>query len=538
MILVTITSVLVVGLLSAVDTGTRATTALRDQGEDFYTADGAAQVAVNTIRNSTYTGQAGQTCFPDSDTLELVDFNGRDSAAVTCTAAEPNQPSCPGSTGCDPPTLTARVSELNCAIETLWVQSADNRIREVRPNGSSTGRVVTSPSGVNYDVALSPDGATMYILAMAGRVYTVNVANSALIRTTTIDGPGVPEFGAAVRGANSLSVAPNGRLYLGNSSYNGGWGPPQPIMIVDPTLPTNNTRVIGTLPGASGGDFVTMPDGNLLASAADGSLYMFRFKPDGTLHPAVDVGSVPRHPFRLTSYGPFGLASVNGTVYAAYSDGLGRITPTPSINNPPNTTYNTAPMLRTPANLSNNTDFYGAASAQESTRCSVPTTITVSRPTVSGPTAGGVYTATSTVTVTNSSALAGAYGGLTLTGASDPTVTVTGATWTRPDLATGSGSAAGPWTISTDVRNLSVGATDTYQVAVTFTRRATTVDTEVIVHLETHLCPNSDTCGPDSGPVRRVKVAFTDADPAAPVRGQRQVRIISWSNQPDPGQGR
>lgn len=543
MILVTVVSLMIAGLLSTTDTGVRATTALRAQGSEFYAADGATQAAINTIRNSTFNGQPGQTCFPNSsNTLQLPNFNGTDSAAVTCVpgTSAPPPVTCPAANGCDPPTVTAQITQPGCVIDTLWILSGDDRMaRELLANGTSTGRTISVPGPDPRDVAISLDGGTMYILHNDGQINTIDISTRRVTRTIDVHGSGVPTYGNNTRAANSLSMAPNGKLYLGNSALSGAQNPgSEPVLLVDPTLSRNNARVVGTLPGPSGGDFVTMSDGSLLAAGADGSLYMFTVRSNGTLSSAVDVGSVPRRWYAQEgrSYGPFGLATVNGTAYAAYSDGVGRISPTPSITNSSRTSYSTTPLLRTPGNLSNGNSFNGAASAQESVACGVPTNVTVSTPVVSGPNPTGVYTANSTVRVTNTSSTNGTYTGLTLTATSNSEATVTAASWTRPDGTTGTGSVPGPWTISSGVRNLNAGATDTYQVSTTFTKPPTSAtSTELVAHLDTHLCPQSATCAPNGRPARRAKVAFIDADPTAPVKGQRQVKIISWSNQQDQG---
>ena len=72
-------------LLSFAATGERVTVGVRDQAATGYTADGAVQAAVNDLRTHTFNGAAGQHCFSSGqDTLELDNFAGPDSAAVSC----------------------------------------------------------------------------------------------------------------------------------------------------------------------------------------------------------------------------------------------------------------------------------------------------------------------------------------------------------------------------------------------------------------------------------------------------------------------
>ncbi|MFD7156089.1 hypothetical protein ACFV9C_15890 [Kribbella sp. NPDC059898] len=49
------------------------------------------------------------------------------------------------------------------------------------------------------------------------------------------------------------------------------------------------------------------------------------------------------------------------------------------------------------------------------------------------------------------------------------------------------------------------------------------------VYLTTYVCPAAATCDTGGTPVLRSRVAFGDSDPAAPVAGQRQVSVLSWS---------
>jgi hypothetical protein len=84
LVLITVFAVGLAALLSLSDTSLRTTVQLRGQAAAAYDADGAAQAAVNNIRNGTYNNSAGQHCFGGSDTLPLPNFSASDSAAVNC----------------------------------------------------------------------------------------------------------------------------------------------------------------------------------------------------------------------------------------------------------------------------------------------------------------------------------------------------------------------------------------------------------------------------------------------------------------------
>jgi hypothetical protein len=379
----------------------------------------------------------------------------------------------------------------------------------------------------------------MYVLSADGRIATITVATGAVVRTIDANGPGIPNYAYNNRRATSLSMAPNGKLYLSNSSPdNDGslYGPAQPIVLVDPTLTSNNARVIGTLPMDAAGDFVTLPDKTLLGVGGDGSLFAYTVNPDGTLSTAHDVGTVPKLSVGGL-WGPYGMSYVNGSVYLAYELGVTRISPTPSVTNPASTNYTTVPYLITAGALTGGPIFRGLTSAQESDGCSVPTSITKTPGSVTGPNASGVYTATDTVTVTNTSGLPGAYGGLTYSAQVDPNYLVlTGANWTLPGGSTGSGSPPGPWPLFTGIRNLAAGASDTFQVTTTFTKtiNASTPSNAggMLVTLSTYVCRLPSPCAPSGTPARRARIVVVDSNPSTPVSGQRQIKIMGWSNRP------
>lgn len=97
LIIVTVMALAMGALLSMTTTSERTTVTMRDQAGVAYNGDGAAQAAINALRNSGFNNAVGSQCFGGSATLPLSGFypgtsgqNGSaaSSAAVTC-AAEP-----------------------------------------------------------------------------------------------------------------------------------------------------------------------------------------------------------------------------------------------------------------------------------------------------------------------------------------------------------------------------------------------------------------------------------------------------------------
>jgi hypothetical protein len=102
LVIITVVAVVITALLPQATTSVAADIGLRDVAAADYNADGAAQVAINALRNSTFNNDVTSTTYPDcfgatptSDTLVLPNFypatNGLNgpapsSAAVTCTA--------------------------------------------------------------------------------------------------------------------------------------------------------------------------------------------------------------------------------------------------------------------------------------------------------------------------------------------------------------------------------------------------------------------------------------------------------------------
>jgi hypothetical protein len=87
LVFITVGSLVVMSVLALADTSMRTTIALRNNASEIAAAEGAANVAINTLRDGEYGGTG--TCFGGSNTLTLSNFyqrpNGtQDSARVTC----------------------------------------------------------------------------------------------------------------------------------------------------------------------------------------------------------------------------------------------------------------------------------------------------------------------------------------------------------------------------------------------------------------------------------------------------------------------
>jgi Tfp pilus assembly protein PilX len=140
LILITVVAVVVSVVLSFADTNLRVTVAAaRPQAASAANADGATQVAINTLRNSTYNSAPGQRCFADSsgnltlDQLSLSNFPSAGSSAfVSCspdpgsgTVVQINSHNKPGSA-----ILTLATAALNPGEEGLKVSiSGGNTLR-------------------------------------------------------------------------------------------------------------------------------------------------------------------------------------------------------------------------------------------------------------------------------------------------------------------------------------------------------------------------------------------------------------------------
>jgi hypothetical protein len=163
-VLVIITTVaLVMGvILGETGTSLKTSVALRDQVGAAYNGDGAAQVAVNTLRKSTFANDVSAKCFgsgaTSSDTLSLPNFypgtNGQQgsalsSAAVTCSAEAGT-----GAQGSPVPVSSA--NKPGNAVLTLSTT-------EVGQTYGQSNKDVTIHGGVISDSSINSDNAKLKI---------------------------------------------------------------------------------------------------------------------------------------------------------------------------------------------------------------------------------------------------------------------------------------------------------------------------------------------------------------------------------------
>jgi hypothetical protein len=97
LVFITVVSLVVMTVLAFADTSMRTTIALRGQVSETAAAEGAANIAINTLRDGTFGGSG--SCFGGSSTRTLSNFyqrpNGtQDSARVTCDL-DPNRTTAP-----------------------------------------------------------------------------------------------------------------------------------------------------------------------------------------------------------------------------------------------------------------------------------------------------------------------------------------------------------------------------------------------------------------------------------------------------------
>jgi hypothetical protein len=165
LIIITAIALTLSALLSRSDTSIRTTVGLRDQVAATYNADGAMQAAINNLRNSTYNDAAGQKCFGASNTLQLDNFYGADSAAVTCSA-DPKKVliQCPSLNQCNRP---------GNAILSLGRISGEDGLHIDQPTGS-TFRVhgnVFSNSNINiFNGALNTNASVWARTTCSGTI--------------------------------------------------------------------------------------------------------------------------------------------------------------------------------------------------------------------------------------------------------------------------------------------------------------------------------------------------------------------------------
>jgi hypothetical protein len=139
-------------VLSFADTSLRTTVAMRDQAAGAANADGAAKIAINALRQGTYSVNTGGTCFSGGSTLTLSNFyqpagGAPDSAVVTCAQDTTNS-------AADPNVAISAANKPGNAILTLGTSGAEDGIN-LKVSGGRTLKVHGGIfSNSNIDVEL------------------------------------------------------------------------------------------------------------------------------------------------------------------------------------------------------------------------------------------------------------------------------------------------------------------------------------------------------------------------------------------------
>lgn len=341
---------------------------------------------------------------------------------------------------------------VNCSDVTIWGQDGSGKIVQYNPNGTTAATLVTATGGYALDIALNPAGTEMYAMLYNGDLKVYSVPDGTLLRSIDVTG-------VVGNSYTSLSFTLDGSLLLGSS--NSATIYRVPATALSGTSAAAAPLSTGAIPaGLTGypGDFVTMPNGDILALGTGDRFWLYSKTGATTWSAPKDVGKVT-----LPS-GAYGMTYSNGSLFLAGADGKWyRVDTIPTSAGTSATVYSTVVIS------SGASALQGATSIQETNAsCSSPAiNVTKTAGAVTGPTALGVYTATYAVKVINTSATtAGSYGPITDTPGFDANFAVTGVSWT----GTSTGSAAtAPYQITTGVTTIAANTTHTYDVTVTFT---------------------------------------------------------------------
>ncbi|MFT4279743.1 hypothetical protein [Microbacterium sp.] len=290
------------------------------------------------------------------------------------------------------------------------------------------------------DIGFSGDGATLYGISFTNppRLFVID-------ETTGAETSEIPLIGAPATSLNSLSALPNGNLLAGGPSTT-------VIYEINPTTGVVTPYGASFPAGyASAGDFLSLADGDILATAtstADSSRnFVIRIHPDMS---RTVVGSIPIS---------WGAAQTGGRIYLGGSNGV------ISLLNTVPTAASTAPLAVTPV-TDTGRSIWGATSRQDSGLCpALEYTKSVSP--ASGTMVSPGDTLTYTLELSNAEGLAAADILLTddLSGViDDATVTTPPAVTSGASLAIGAITPEGTFSIS---GSLAAGAESTITYTVT-----------------------------------------------------------------------
>lgn len=210
-------------------------------------------------------------------------------------------------------------------------------------SGAELGSVPLSES--YGDIAITANGGVIYGVPFSGslpearRLDRIDPVTGAVIGSVVISGDMNTDDVVAI---NGLSVRSDGMLLVGSYESSN-------IYIVDPATGASTRLAVGfPVDVVSAGDFVTLPDGDILALGAqtDGSVAVYRIPPDLSIFQVGTVGTT------------FGAAMSGGDLYLIGAAGeLFRVESIP-------TTASTDPLPATRV-VDTGQPFYGATSVQD-----------------------------------------------------------------------------------------------------------------------------------------------------------------------------
>ncbi len=191
LIFVTVVSLVIAAILSFVDTSMRTTLAVRDQADRSAAAEGAAQLAINAVRNSTFVNAAGTKCLGD-DSLNLPGFyqSGGTTYSATVTCDPDTTDSVRGGSS---PITVAGGNRPGQAVLTLGADPADGLDATLGGNDVLTVHGdVYSNANITAQKNLTSDGA----ITAVGTCSATGVMRSATGTLTT--NPKGPKCGGGV----------------------------------------------------------------------------------------------------------------------------------------------------------------------------------------------------------------------------------------------------------------------------------------------------------------------------------------------------
>ncbi len=191
---------------------------------------------------------------------------------------------------------------------TIYISSGNTKMFAINPDGSQKWVQTFADSvwGMSSGIAISYDGATLYGLGQAGKLYAVRSS----------DGGKLWEFATGDGGGNMYStpvVGQDGTIYFGGGGYN---SPNKKLYAINP----NGTQKWAFL---TGGLILASPsigtDGTVYIGSQDG--YLFAVKPDGTQKWRSSVGTVSGSTAAIDRDGNSYFGSYAGGMYSFDSAG-------------------------------------------------------------------------------------------------------------------------------------------------------------------------------------------------------------------------